>query len=142
MNPRSCKYRIVVCKITCPSLTMISKVGMPCLAQREARRCWRLCQFHLLCLSCLTLSSRKRGVLVHSLNTKSSESLQFLRQSGKGILRGVKDVLIVRHVKVKADTSPFDGNRSYWAMRRGNYPGVSGSMANLLTLLRFPVEVA
>jgi RNA-directed DNA polymerase len=39
---------------------------------------------------------------------------------------------IVRHVKVRNSTSPYDGNWSYWAMRRGRYPGIANRMAKLL----------
>jgi len=39
---------------------------------------------------------------------------------------------IRRHVKVRADRSPFDGNWLYWASRRGVYPGVAPKLANLL----------
>jgi RNA-directed DNA polymerase len=43
-------------------------------------------------------------------------------------------VAIVRHAKVKGDASPYDGNWSYWATRRGHHPGVSKSLARLLKL--------
>ncbi len=39
---------------------------------------------------------------------------------------------IKRHVKVKADKSPFDGDWLYWATRRGRYPGTSTKVAQLL----------
>jgi RNA-directed DNA polymerase len=41
-------------------------------------------------------------------------------------------VSIVRHVKVQGQASPYDGNWSYWAARRGTYPGVSRRLAALL----------
>ena len=41
-------------------------------------------------------------------------------------------VPIIRHAKVKGSASPYDGRWSYWAARRGNYPGVSNRMAKLL----------
>src|SRR4029450_12303878 len=41
-------------------------------------------------------------------------------------------VPIVRHVKVQGQASPYDGNWSYWAARRGTYPGVSRRLAALL----------
>ena len=43
-------------------------------------------------------------------------------------------VAIVRHAKVKGGASPYDGNWSYWATRRGHHPGVSNSLARLLKL--------
>ncbi|MEE4380125.1 MAG: group II intron reverse transcriptase/maturase [Candidatus Competibacteraceae bacterium] len=41
-------------------------------------------------------------------------------------------VPIIRHVKVRDRASPYDGNWSYWAARRGRYPGVSNRMAKIL----------
>jgi len=38
----------------------------------------------------------------------------------------------VRHVKVQGQASLYDGNWSYWAARRGKYPGVSRRLAALL----------
>lgn len=43
-------------------------------------------------------------------------------------------VAIVRHAKVKGVASPYDGNWSYWATRRGHHPGVSNRMARLLKI--------
>jgi RNA-directed DNA polymerase len=39
---------------------------------------------------------------------------------------------IVRHTKVKADKSPFDGDWLYWSSRQGHYPGISNIEASLL----------
>ncbi len=39
---------------------------------------------------------------------------------------------IVRHVKVKGDASPYDGNLIYWSSRMGAHPEVSTRMATLL----------
>ena len=39
---------------------------------------------------------------------------------------------IVRHIKVKGDASPFDGNTNYWATRMGRHPEVKASVAKLL----------
>jgi RNA-directed DNA polymerase len=38
----------------------------------------------------------------------------------------------VRHVKVQGQASLYDGTGSYWAARRGKYPGVSRRLAVLL----------
>ncbi|MDJ0693775.1 group II intron reverse transcriptase/maturase [Mastigocoleus sp. MO_188.B34] len=32
---------------------------------------------------------------------------------------------ITRHIKVKGEASPFDGNWTYWSKRKGEYPGIS-----------------
>jgi RNA-directed DNA polymerase len=39
---------------------------------------------------------------------------------------------IVRHVKVKGDASPFNGNLKYWSARKGNNPLVPKKIATLL----------
>ncbi len=39
---------------------------------------------------------------------------------------------IVRHIKVRGDKSPYDGDWPYWAARRGHYPGVGIVTAWLL----------
>ena len=39
---------------------------------------------------------------------------------------------IRRHVKVRSNKSPFDGDWLYWAVRRGHYPGTSRQVATLL----------
>lgn len=39
---------------------------------------------------------------------------------------------IVRHVKVRGDRSPFDGDWTYWSSRQGSYPGVRPWVAALL----------
>jgi RNA-directed DNA polymerase len=39
---------------------------------------------------------------------------------------------IVRHCKVRGTASPFNGDWSYWATRRGNYPGIPHRVALLL----------
>ena len=36
---------------------------------------------------------------------------------------------IMRHAKVRGTASPYDGNWSYWASRRGTYPGVPRRLA-------------
>ena len=39
---------------------------------------------------------------------------------------------IVRHIKVKGDASPFDGNLKYWSTRKGEHPLVPTRVATLL----------
>lgn len=55
----------------------------------------------------------------------------FKDRSGLG-LNQHSHVPIVRHVKVRGEASPYDGNWSYWATRRGRYPGVPRRLAALL----------
>jgi len=55
-------------------------------------------------------------------------------QDGKNPMRIQKysATPIVRHVKVKGDASPYDGNLVYWSSRMGRHPEVSTSVATLL----------
>jgi RNA-directed DNA polymerase len=39
---------------------------------------------------------------------------------------------ITRHTKVRGDASPFNGDWSYWATRRGTYPGTSSRVTKLM----------
>ena len=39
---------------------------------------------------------------------------------------------ITRHIKVKNDASPYDGNSNYWASRMGKHPEIKASIARLL----------
>ena len=43
-----------------------------------------------------------------------------------------QETKIVRHIKVKGDASPYDGNNTYWASRMGKHPEVKNSIARLL----------
>ena len=42
------------------------------------------------------------------------------------------DTAIERHVKIKGDKSPFDGDTVYWAARMGNHPEMPARKAKLL----------
>ena len=56
------------------------------------------------------------------------------RQEGKNPkrLRAHAETPIVRHVKIKGDASPYDGNLIYWSSRMGRHPEVSTRVATLL----------
>jgi RNA-directed DNA polymerase len=41
-----------------------------------------------------------------------------------------------RHIKVRANKSPYDGDWLYWASRRGSYPGINTLKASLLKAQR------
>lgn len=43
-----------------------------------------------------------------------------------------QDTKIVRHTKVKGESSPYDGNLTYWGTRMGKYIGMPVSKAKLL----------
>ncbi len=56
------------------------------------------------------------------------------KQKGKNPMRLRKhaETPIVRHVKVKGDASPYNGNLIYWSSRMGTHPEVSTRVATLL----------
>ena len=47
-------------------------------------------------------------------------------------LRNHVETPIVRHVKVKGDASPYNGNLKYWSARMGKQPGVTLRVSKLL----------
>ena len=47
-------------------------------------------------------------------------------------LRSHTETPIIRHVKVKGDASPYDGNLIYWSSRMGKHPEVTERVATLL----------
>lgn len=55
-------------------------------------------------------------------------------QEGKNPMRlsSHAETPIVRHVKVKGDASPYDGNLIYWSARIGKHPKVSNKTSNAL----------
>ncbi len=48
------------------------------------------------------------------------------------ILNRHSDVPIERHIKVKGNKSPYDGDWTYWSSRIGKYPGVRKEVTTLL----------
>ena len=57
-----------------------------------------------------------------------------VKQEGKIIMElfNHADTPIVRHIKVKGNKSPFDGDLYYWATRKGKNPEMSSSKAKML----------
>ena len=51
---------------------------------------------------------------------------------GKNTLIGYVDTPIVRHVKVRGDKSPYDGDWVYWVQRLGRDPTKSDRVVRLL----------
>jgi len=54
----------------------------------------------------------------------------------KGILARHARTRIVRHVKVRGEKSPYDGDWMYWASRWGYYPEVNPAIARMLKAQR------
>ena len=51
-------------------------------------------------------------------------------------------VAIIRHAKIKGDATPYDGNWSYWAARRGHHPGIPNRMLAQKTIFSRVSRVA
>ncbi|NEQ78499.1 MAG: group II intron reverse transcriptase/maturase [Okeania sp. SIO2C9] len=56
----------------------------------------------------------------------------WILNNGEYILNQHSDVPIVRHIKVKGNKSPFDGDWTYWGSRIGKHPGVRKEVTTLL----------
>jgi len=52
--------------------------------------------------------------------------------AGKHELRKHAWTPIVRHIKIKGNKSPFDGDWRYWSSRRGEYPGTPTRVVKLI----------
>ena len=56
----------------------------------------------------------------------------WILNDGEYILNQHSDVAIVRHVKVKGNKSPLDGDWTYWSSRIGKHPGIKKEVTTLL----------
>ena len=63
---------------------------------------------------------------------KVSKTRNWVLNDGEYILNLHSDVPIVRHIKVKSNKSPYDGNWTYWSSRIGKHPGVRKEVTTLL----------
>jgi RNA-directed DNA polymerase len=53
-------------------------------------------------------------------------------QSNGNILKTHSETKIKRHIAVKSDSSPYDGNWTYWSTRQGTYPETPSRVSNLM----------
>jgi RNA-directed DNA polymerase len=67
-------------------------------------------------------------------HTIGDDNWVFATREGNSLLRLLDHAStpIVRHVKVKGESSPYDGNLVYWSKRRGESPGMPTRVATLL----------
>jgi len=73
----------------------------------------------------------RRWAIQRYWDTTPGKSWDFRDSKGPTLNQHTR-VPIVRHIKVQGKASLYDGNWSYWAARRGKYPGVSRRLAALL----------
>ncbi|OZH55325.1 hypothetical protein AFK68_05360, partial [Hydrocoleum sp. CS-953] len=60
------------------------------------------------------------------------ETRNWVLNDGEYILNLHSDVPIIRHIKVKGNKSPYDGDWTYWSSRIGKHPGVRKEVTTLL----------
>ncbi len=75
----------------------------------------------------------KNGYWVKDRYWKTDETRKWIFRDQEGpCLRKHSDTAIRRHVKVKGNASPYDGNFLYWSQRLKQHPMLSGKLARLL----------
>jgi RNA-directed DNA polymerase len=76
----------------------------------------------------------KRWVKDRYWHTQGERNWVFATRKGNNSLRLLNhaDTPIVRHVKVKGESSPYDGNLVYWSSRMGNNPEMPSKVSKLL----------
>jgi RNA-directed DNA polymerase len=80
-------------------------------------------------------SNKNMGYVVNKYwHTIGDDNWVFATRKGDNVLRLFKHAStpIVRHVKVKGESSPYDGNLVYWSKRKGNSPEMPTRIAILL----------
>ncbi|OZH51318.1 DNA polymerase, partial [Hydrocoleum sp. CS-953] len=60
------------------------------------------------------------------------ETRNWILNDGEYILNQHSDVPIIRHIKVKGNKSPYDGDWTYWSSRIGKHPGMRKEVTTLL----------
>jgi RNA-directed DNA polymerase len=87
------------------------------------RRVWRWCKRR---------HPHKTGEWVKTKYFKPVGTRNWILKANGHNLALHSDTLIVRHEKVKGNSSPYDGQTYYWATKRGTHPDTSAGVANLL----------
>jgi RNA-directed DNA polymerase len=79
--------------------------------------------------------NKNRGYVVKKYwQTIGGDNWVFATREGNNPLRLLDhaSTLVVRHVKVKGESSPYDGNLVYWSKRRGKSPELPPRVATLI----------
>ena len=75
----------------------------------------------------------KNGYWMKDRYWKTDETRKWIFRDQEGhTLRNHSDTAIRRHVKVKGNASPYDGNFLYWSKRLRHHPMLYGKLARLL----------
>jgi len=73
----------------------------------------------------------KQWIVKKYWGTVGGDNWVFMNKKGISLFIHSK-IAIIRHTKVRGDSSPYDGNRTYWATRKGKHPELSDSVSRLL----------
>lgn len=76
-------------------------------------------------------NSNKHEIADKYWHTVENDNWCFSTQDGLKLTRH-RDTPIERHIKVKGESSPYDGDWVYWCTRMGKHPETSNRMAKLL----------
>lgn len=71
-------------------------------------------------------------VVSHYWGVNRGLGWKFITPDNKYVLEKHQDVKIKRHVKVKGNRSPYDGNLTYWGQRLSQHPMLRNVVAKLL----------
>ena len=73
----------------------------------------------------------KKWIVNKYWKTVGNDNWVFGEKEGITLLKHA-DTAITRHLKVKGDISPYNGDKTYWATRRGKHPELKNSVAKML----------
>ena len=73
----------------------------------------------------------KHWIINKYWKTVGNDNWVFGKKGNSTLLKHSKTA-IKRHVKVKGESSPFDGNKTYWGTRKGTHPELKDSITRLL----------
>ena len=73
----------------------------------------------------------KRWVVDKYWKTVGNDHWVFGEKGGSTLIQHPQTA-IKRHTKVRGDSSPYDGNKTYWATRKGTHPELKDPIARLL----------
>jgi len=106
------------------------------VSQKIFRKIWQSIVFKLMKWGIKRHRNKgKKWVYTRYFSTVGGDQWTFaVKQGGQILMRLIQhsETPIVRHVKVKGDSSPYDGNLIYWSTRMGKHPEMPKRTASLL----------
>jgi RNA-directed DNA polymerase len=105
------------------------------VSQKVFERLWHLSVWKLIKWGIKRHRNKgKKWVKERYFRTYKGDNWTFATRDGETSMRLIKhkETEITRHVKVKGDCSPYDGNLVYWSTRMGEHPEMPKRTATLL----------